>query len=86
MLAQQSIFQGEKKTLLSDDKHFPWLLKNNINFAGEDDAVVILAAKGLGKFQGTQYLRNISFTFTCIEKVKASAFSLGLILAQFSPK
>ncbi len=64
MPARKSIFQGGKKTHLSDDKHFPWLLKNDINVAGEDDAVVILAAKGLGKFQGTQYLRNMSFTFT----------------------
>lgn len=53
--------EGEKETLLSDDKHFPWLLKNDINVAGEDDAVVILAEKGPGKFQSTQYLRNISF-------------------------
>ena len=29
----KSIFQRERKTLLSDDKHFPWLLKNDINVA-----------------------------------------------------
>lgn len=56
-------FSGGKKDL-SVDKHFPWLLKNDINVAGENVAVVILAAKGLGKFQSTQYLINISFTFT----------------------
>lgn len=66
MLAQKSIFQGEK-TLLSDDKHFPWLLKNDINVAGEDDAVVILAEKALGKFQSTQYLRNISVFYIYLE-------------------
>lgn len=55
----------KKRTLLSDDKHFPWLFKNDINVAGEDDAVVIASiAKGLAKFQGTQDLRNISLTFT----------------------
>lgn len=26
--------EKEKKALLSDDKHFPWLLKNDINVAG----------------------------------------------------
>lgn len=61
MLAQKSIFQGVKKTLLSDDKHFPWLLKNDINVAGEDGAVVILPAMGFGKFQGTQYLKKYQF-------------------------
>lgn len=34
-------FREKKKTHLSDDK----LLKNDINVAGEDDAVVILVAK-----------------------------------------
>lgn len=58
-----NLFFRDKKHLC-DDKHFPWLLKNDINVAGEDDAVVILTAKGLGKFQGTQDLRNISLTFT----------------------
>lgn len=47
-----SIFFMEKKN--TDDK----LLKNDINVAGEDDAVVILAANGPGKFQGSKYPRN----------------------------
>lgn len=60
----RNLFFSEKRiTLLSVDKHFPWLLKNDINVAGEDGVVVLLAAKGLGEIQGTQYLRNISFTF-----------------------
>lgn len=46
-----------------EKKHFLWLLKNDINVAGEDDAMVIEVAKGLGKFQGTQYLRNISYIY-----------------------
>lgn len=61
--------EKEKKALLSDDKHFPWLLKNDINVAGVwgwggGDTVVTLAAKGLGQFQGTQYPRNISCVLT----------------------
>lgn len=44
-------------------KHF-YLLKNDINVAGEDDTVVILAANGLGKFQGSKYPRNINCMFT----------------------
>lgn len=58
-----NLFFNREKTLLSDDKHFTRLLRSDINVAGDDDDVVILAAKGLGKFQGTQYLKNISFTF-----------------------
>lgn len=79
-------FSGRKKKDLSVDKHFPWLLKNDINVAGEDVAVVILAVKGLGGFQSTQYLPNITFTFTSIEKVKASASCLDIVLVQSSYK
>lgn len=46
----------EKKN--TDDK----LLKND-NVAGEDDAVVILAANGPGKFQGSKYPRNEFFVY-----------------------
>lgn len=47
----KSIFQGEEeKTLLSGDKHFPWLLLNDINVAGEDEAVAMLPAKRFIKF------------------------------------
>lgn len=47
----KSIFQGEEeKTLLSDDKHFPWLLPNDIKVAAEDEAVATLSAKGFIKF------------------------------------
>lgn len=39
--------EERKKRHLSVDKHFPFLVKNDINIGGENDAVVILAAKGL---------------------------------------
>lgn len=41
-------FSGEKKkSCLSGDRHFTWLLKNDINVAGCDDGVAVLAAKAL---------------------------------------
>lgn len=55
-----NLFFREEKTLLSDDK----LLKNDINVAEEGDTLVILAANGLGNFQGSKYPRNNTFIFT----------------------
>lgn len=49
LLVHEFIFMEGGEALLSDDKHFPQLLKNDTNVAGKVDAVIILTAEGWGE-------------------------------------
>lgn len=48
MLVHKFIFMEGRKALLSDDKHFPRLLKSDTNVAVNVDAVIILPAERMG--------------------------------------
>lgn len=52
MLVHKFIFMEGRKALLSDDKHFPRLLKSDTNVAVNVDAVIILPVERMGGLGG----------------------------------